>query len=89
MHSARTARLRPAAKPHLLEQRLHFERDTAHVRPDDAGTRIEIDAQLVRVLEIAGAHRVRMELDAAQVDDPREPRRIIDDDLFRGAARRE
>ncbi len=30
-----------------------------------------------------------MQLDAAQVDDPGEPGRIIDHDLFRGAARRE
>ena len=55
----------------------------------DAGTGIEIDAQLVGMIEIAGAHRMRMQLDAAQVDDPGEPRRVIDDDLFRGAARRE
>ena len=36
-----------------------------------------------------GAYRVRMQLDAAQVDDPREPRRIIDHDLFGSASRRE
>ena len=51
------------------------------------GPGIEIDAQLVGMIEIARAHRVRMQLDAAQVDDPREPRRVVDDDLFRGAAR--
>ena len=55
----------------------------------DAGARIEIDPQFVRMIEIARAHRVRMQLDAAQIDDPRQPRRIVDDDLFRGAARRE
>ena len=76
-------------KPHLFEQRLHFQRDRAHIRPTDARARIEIDAQLVRMIEIAGAHRMRMQLDAAQIDDPGEPRRIIDHDLFRGAARRE
>ncbi len=32
---------------------------------------------------------MRMQLDAAQVDDPGQPGRIIDDDFFRGAARRE
>ena len=30
---------------------------------------------------------MRVQLDAAQVDDPGEPRRIVDDDLFGGAAR--
>ena len=31
---------------------------------------------------------MRMQLDAAEVDDPREPRRVVDDDFFRCAARR-
>ena len=55
----------------------------------DARAGIEIDPQLVRVIEIARAHGVRMQLDAAQIDDPGEPRRIVDDHLFGGAARRE
>ena len=76
-------------KPHLLEKRFHLESNTADVLPADAGTRIEINAQLVRVLEIAGAYGVWMELDAAQVHDPREPGCVIDDDLLRFAARRE
>ena len=61
----------------------------ADVRPTDAGAWIEIDAQLVGVLEIAGAHGVRMQLDAAQVDDPGEPGRVVDDYLFGCAARGE
>ena len=32
---------------------------------------------------------MRVQLDAAEIDDPREPRRVVDDDLFRGAAGRE
>ena len=88
VHAARAAGLGPAAKPHLFEQRFHLERDAAHIVPADAGTRIEIDAQLVGMIEIAGAHRMRMQLDAAEVDDPGEPRRVVDDDLFRGAAGR-
>jgi hypothetical protein len=39
------------------------------------------------VIEIAGPYGMRMELDAAQVYDPGEPRRVIDDDLLRFAAR--
>ena len=66
---------------------MHFERDRAHVVPITPGPGIEIDAQLVGMIEIAGAHRMRMQLDAAEVHDPREPSRIVDHDLFGGAAR--
>jgi hypothetical protein len=48
-----------------------------HVRPSHARPRIEIDAQLVGMLEVAGAHRVRVQLDAAEVDDPGQPRRVV------------
>ena len=54
-------------------------RTSAHATP---GPGIEIDAQLVGVVEVAGAHRVRMQLDAAEVDDPGEPRRVVDHDLL-------
>ena len=54
--------------------------------PTDAGNGIEIDAQLVGVVEVARACRVRVEVDAAEVDDPRELRGVGDDDLVGGAA---
>jgi hypothetical protein len=41
------------------------------------------------VLQIAAACGVRVELDAAQVNDPGESGRIIDDNLFRRATGRE
>jgi hypothetical protein len=41
------------------------------------------------MIKIAGAHRVRMQLDATKIDDPRKPRRVIDNDFFRSASRRE
>ena len=41
------------------------------------------------MVEIAGAYRVRMQLDAAEVDDPGKPRRIIDHEFFRSPTRRE
>jgi hypothetical protein len=84
----RPAGLGPATKAHLVQQRLHLERHCAHVRPTDARTRIEIDPQLVRMTEVAGAHRMRMQLDATKIDHPRKPRRIVDNDFFRGASRR-
>ena len=87
MHAARAARLRPAAKPELLEQRLHFHGHATNVVPLHARTRIEIDAQLVGMIEIVGAHRVRMQLDAAEVDDPRQSSGVVDDELLGGAPR--
>ena len=86
VHPAGAAGLGPATKAHFLEERFHLKRDVAHVRPTDARAGIEIDAQLVRVIEIPGAYGVRVQLDATQVDDPGQPRRIVDDDLLRGAA---
>ncbi len=41
------------------------------------------------MFEILRTHWVRVEFDAAEVDDPREAGRIIDDQFFSGAARRE
>jgi hypothetical protein len=76
----------PAAKSHLFEKRSHFESHAAHVVLADARTGVEVNAQLVGMVEIAGAHGVRMQLDAAQVYDPREPRWVIDDNFLRFAS---
>src|SRR5271168_2812184 len=84
VHSARPAGFGPAAKAHLVQQGLHLERDRAHVRPTDAGTWIEVNPQLIGMIEICGAHRMRMQLDATKIYDPRKPRSVIDDDFFRG-----
>ena len=73
----------------LLRAGPYLERDTAHIRPTDAGPRVEIDAQFVGMLQIARADRMRVQFDAAEVDYPRESGRVIDDDLLRGSARRE
>ena len=76
-------------KPYLFQQALHFESDTAHIGPADAWSGIEIDAQLIGMIEIAGANRVRVQFDAAQIDDPGEPGRIVHDHFFGGAPGRE
>src|SRR5919109_1081721 len=39
------------------------------------------------MLQIVGAHRVRIQIDAAEVDDPKELRGVAHDDLARSAAR--
>src|SRR5262249_24610007 len=75
------------AKPYLVEQRLHLLRNRAHVRPAYAWARIQIDPQFIRVLEISGTHGVGVLLDATEVDNPDKAGRIVNDDLFCGAAR--
>jgi len=79
VHPARAARLRPAAQSNFLKKILHLHRHASHVVPFDAGYRIEIDPQLVGVIEITRAHGVRMQLDAAEIHDPREAGRVVDD----------
>jgi hypothetical protein len=41
------------------------------------------------VIEVDRPHRVGVQLEAAEVHDPREPRGLVDDDLLREAAGRE
>jgi hypothetical protein len=83
VHAARAARLGKTAKAELFEKRLHLERHGTDIGPRDAWPRIEIDAKLVRVIEVGRPHRVRVELDAAEVHDPREARGVVDHDFFR------
>ena len=89
VHAARARRLGPAAQAVLVEHVAHDQRHAPHVVPATPGPGIEIDAQLVGMLEVVGAHRVRVQVDAAEVHDPQELRRVAHDDLARGPARRE
>jgi len=54
----------------------HDGGDGAHLSPQNPGDRIEIDAQFVGAVEILGADRMRMELEAREVRHPNERRRI-------------
>ena len=67
----------------------HGERHLADVVPRDAGDRVEVDPELVGMVEVVGADRVRVEVDAAEVDHPSERRRVVDHDLVGGSAGRE
>ena len=62
--------------------------DLAHLRVRHSRHRIEVDPQLVGVVQVVSADRVRIEVDAAQVDDPGQTRCLIDDDLVGRAAGR-
>ncbi len=89
VHPAGTACLGPTAQADIVEKRLNLQRNLADIVPTHAGAWIKIDAQLVGMLKISGAHGVRVEFDAAQVDDPGKPGCVIDDDLFGGPPRGE
>ena len=62
------------------------ERDIDDLRPVDARHRVEVDAKLVGVIEVFGAHGMRIEVEAAEVHDPRQSRGIPDHRLFGGGA---
>ena len=62
--------------------------DGAHLRPFDSRNRIEIDAQLVWMIQIVGAYRMRMQLQACQVREPCERGGFARHDLVGCAARR-
>ena len=53
------------------------------------GHRVEVHPQLVGMVEVLGADRVRVEVDAAEVGDPGQPGGVVDDDLVGGPPGRE
>jgi len=86
VHAAGAAGLGPAGEAVLLEDGFDFQGDGADVGPVDAGTGVEVDAKFVWVVEVGGPDRVRVELHAAQVDDPGQAGGVVDDELLGGAA---
>src|SRR5438105_4766740 len=54
-----------------------------------SGDGVEVDPQLVRVVEVVGPHRMRVQVDAPEVDHPRQLRGVAHDDLSSRATRRE
>jgi hypothetical protein len=67
---------------HLLGHHRHLD----DLPPLHAGHRVEVDAQLVRAVEVVGEHRVRVEVDATEVDHPGQRGRVADHDLLGGTA---
>ncbi len=89
MHATRTTRLGPTNQGHLFQQRLHFERHESNILPTDTWSRIEIDTQLIRVVQVAGAHWMRVQLNATKINDPRQSCRVVYHNFFRHATGRE
>ena len=89
MDAARSRGLRPADQAHVRQRISAGHGDVADLRPLDAGDRVEVDPQLIGMVEVVGTHGVRIEVDAAEVDDPGQGRRVVDDDLVGRPARRE
>src|SRR5437867_12130917 len=65
----------------LVEHVTDDQGHAPHVVPACARAGVEIDAQLVGVFEIVGAHRMRVQVDAPEVYDPEKLCRVADDDL--------
>ena len=57
----------------VLEHLPGDQGDVEDLPPVHAGHRVEVDAQLVGVVEVLGQHRMRIEVDAAEVDHPASP----------------
>src|SRR4029450_5621162 len=89
VEAAGAGRLRPRLQAEVGE---HLPGDQGHVadlRPAHAGHRVEVDPQLVGVVDVVGAHRVGVQVDAAQVDDPGELRGVADPPIVGTTPRRE
>src|SRR5262249_887133 len=85
VHAARATRLGPTAQSHLFQQRLHFERDQTHAFPFRTWTRIEIDTHFSRMIEIIRSHRMRVKLNAAEIDNPNKSSLIINHNFVSSA----
>ena len=78
-----------AGELELLEHLVHEESHLAHLWPLYARNRIQVHAQLVRMIEIFGSHGMRMELQACQIGEPRERGSVARYHLVGTAPRRE
>ena len=89
VHAARTAGFRPTPQTVFRKKAVDLESDFADAVPIDARARVEINAKLVGMVEIEGAHRMRMKFDAAEVNNPRKASPVIDNKFLGGTAGRE
>ena len=84
--AARAGCLRIAAVAELREDVAHAHRHLAHVGERGFGRRIEVDPQLVGMVDVVGAYRPGVEVEASEVDHPGEIGSSLADDEVRAAA---
>src|SRR5438445_7702162 len=86
MEPTRSGGFWPSDQAEVIEDLAGHERNVADLRPGHARNRVEVDPQLIRMIEVRRPHRMGIEVDAAEVDDPGELRGVTHHDLLGGAA---
>ena len=89
VEAARPGRLRPAGQAVVGQHRPRHHGHVPDLRPLHPRHRVQVHPQLVGVVQVPGPHRVRVQVDAAEVDHPGQLGRVADHDLLGGAAGRE
>src|ERR671933_2975068 len=89
MDAAVPGRLRPADEADLLEHLPDDARDLLRVSEGGARLRVDVDAELVGVLDVAAPRRPRVEVERREVRRPRDLRELGDAELVCVPARRE
>ena len=79
--------LRERREPELVHHLAHDERDLAHERPLPVARRVEVDQQVVGPLDLGHPRVPGVQLDAAEVRDPGERRRVVDAPRRRSSGR--
>ncbi|OLC58683.1 MAG: hypothetical protein AUH76_16750 [Candidatus Rokubacteria bacterium 13_1_40CM_4_67_11] len=78
--------LGPAGEPHVPQRGVHHMRHLTHLRPLDAGHGIEVHAQLVGMVQVLGADRMRVQLEAGEVGEPRQRSGVATTSIHGGRA---
>ena len=89
MDPGRARRLRIARQPELVHHLLDDERDRTHVGERVPLARVEVDQEVVRPLDVAHARVPGVEVDAAEVDHPRQRGGVAHDREVSAVAARE
>ena len=81
MNTARAGCLGVARDVNFGERVTNDQRRLTHLSERSAGRRVEIKVQVIGAIHIIAARIPRIEIDTTQVHDPRQPGRIVHDDL--------
>jgi hypothetical protein len=87
VQATRTRRLGPPHEAEVLDHFLCHHGNLSNLGPLHPAHGIEIDTELIGVIQVLRAHGMRVEIDTAQVDHPRQLGGVGDHDLVRSASR--